>query len=360
MIVSLEIIVAAGLVIAGVVIATMAWLWKRFKPAAVSQATTPPPCRISLVPEENPSWKGERQVARLTELFRTVGFQRLGAYRIPELDSQYVLALIHPTEKFYACIYDSKTHPVFEVFAEFGSDNSLMATNSTWVRDIEQRPGSVTLRLSNATPKEIIEALRQHEKAGDRVALTGNGFVAAFIKAYVHNLNWRLKKGDVTRDQIRLDARREGRALTNEQVEELYRARRAAYVAQLQDACRTQYRDEHKIDAAEWQRLQNRVVAVAETFELKEVVNAVSYAAPFALNEQQLHALQRLETSLGDDGIVLIEKIISKNIGGLGLKQLGQVTEPVRAWIVAAPESVPAAADDTASDPVPMTEKIAA
>src|SRR5687767_14702895 len=117
MIVSLEIIVAAGLVIAGVVIAAMAWLWKRFKPASVPQATTPPPCRISLVPEDNPSWKGERQVARLTELFRTVGFQRLGAYRIPELDSQYVLALIHPTEKFYACIYDSKTLPVFEVFA---------------------------------------------------------------------------------------------------------------------------------------------------------------------------------------------------------------------------------------------------
>src|SRR5688572_17925523 len=146
-----EIIAAAGL-IAAVLLSTAAyWIWQRFRPVPTQQANTPPPCRITLVAEENPDWKNEKAILKYTEHFRGIGFQRLGAFRIPELDSQRILALIHPTEKFYACLYDSRTHPTFEMFAEFDSDNSLMGTNSTWVRDVEQRPGSVTLQLANAT-----------------------------------------------------------------------------------------------------------------------------------------------------------------------------------------------------------------
>jgi len=77
---------------------------------------------------------------------------------------------------------------------------------------------------------------------------------------------------------------------------------------------------------------------VPETYDLKELINVVSYAVPAALNEKQLFALQQLETSLGDDGIILVNKIMSKNIANLGLKQIGEVKEPVRAWIMVAGE----------------------
>lgn len=329
----------------------VAWLWKRFQPQPkVRQATTPPPCRITLVAEENPHWKGEKYMARYIEHFRALGFQRIGAYRIPELDSQRILALFHPAQKFYACVYDSKTHPTFEIFAGFNSDNSLVGTNSVWVRDIEQRPGHIIIRAAKATPAQVLEALKQHEKANDRAAVTADQFVPTFLKAYVQNFNWRLKKCEISRDQIRMDARQEARVLTNEQVEELYHAKRAAYVAQLQDACRAQYRDEHKLDRAEWERLHNRLVAIPETYDLKEVINAVSYAVPAALNENQMFILQRLETSLGDDGIILVNRMITKNIAELNLRQVGEVKEPVRAWIIVADESPAIAAPE---DPVP-------
>ena len=351
---------AAGALIVAVVAGT--WLWKRFQPPPKQVSTTPPPCRITLVREENPAWKGEKYMARYIEHFRGLGFQKIGAFRIPELDSQRILALIHPGEKFYACVYDSKTHPTYEIFAAFATENSLVGTNSTWVRDIEQRPGSVSIRIANASPAQVLEALRQHEKAGDRVAVKAEGFANAFLKAYVESFNWRLKKGEISRDQIRMDARQEGKALTNEQIDELYRAKRAAYVAQLQDACRVQYRDGNDLDDEAWEKVKNRLVAIPETYDLKEVINAVSYAVPSALNEKQMFTLQRLETSLGDDGIVLINKIISKNIADLGLRQLGEVTEPVRAWIIVAQEGLPEAAAEPESDtpPAPVEEKAAA
>jgi hypothetical protein len=275
-------------------------------------------------------------MARYGEHFLALGFQTLAAYRIPELDNQRILALMHPTQKFYACVYDSKAHPTCEVFAQFAADNALMGTNCTWVRDIEQRPGTALIRIANATPAQIMEAVRTHEKAGDRISITADGFVPAFIKAYIQNLNWRLKKCEISRDQIRMDARQEKQVLNPQQVEDLYHLNRASYVAQLQDACRAQYRDENKLDRSEWERLKNRLVAIPETYDLKEVIGAVSFAAPKALNETQLFSLQRLETSLGDDGIVLINKVITKNIGELNLKQIGEVKEPVRAWIIVA------------------------
>src|SRR5204863_7561364 len=122
------------------------------------------------------------------------------AYRIPELDNQRILGLFHPAQKFYACVYDSKTHPTFEIFAAFNSDNSLVGTNSVWVRDIEQRPGYITARAANATPAQIMEVLRQDEKAGNRIAVTADQFVPTFLRAYIQNFNWRLKKCEISRD----------------------------------------------------------------------------------------------------------------------------------------------------------------
>ena len=356
-----QIVTVAGVVIAGVVaLIAGTWIWKRFTPVVIPQAHTPPPCRVNLVADEHPSWKGEKYVVRYAEHFKSLGFQRIGAYRIPELENQRILALFHPGQKFYACVYDSKTHPTYEIFAAFTSDNSLMGTNSTWVRDIEQRPGHITMRLANATPSQVIEALRQHEKANDRIAVTADGFAPAFLKAYVSNFNWRLKKCEICRDEIRLHARQEGRALTGEQIEELYRLKRAAYVAQLQEACRAQYRDQKKFDREQWAELKNRLFAIPETYDLKEVINAVSYAVPAAMNENQRFNLQRLETSLGDDGIVLVKKIMSKNIAELGLKQIGEVSEPVRAWIMVAQEPIEPAADEEPNIPPPVEQKAAA
>jgi len=333
-------LVIAGVgVVAIVALLAGAWLWKKVTPeegTTSSRASGPPPCRITLVAEEHPSWKNEKYMARYGEHFLALGFQTLAAYRIPELDNQRILALMHPTQKFYACVYDSKAHPTCEVFAQFASDNALIGSNCTWVRDIEQRPGTALVRIANATPAQIMEAVRTHEKAGDRISITADGFVPAFIKAYIQNFNWRLKKCEISRDQIRMDARLENRVLTPQQVEELYHLGRATYVAQLQDACRAQFRDDNKLDRNAWERFKERLVAVPETYDLKEVIGAVSYAMPKALNETQLFALQRLETSLGDDGIVLLNKIITKNIGELNLKQIGEVKEPMRAWIIIA------------------------
>ena len=355
-------IAAAGAAVITALIACT-WLWKRLQPEEEKKrahSNAPPPCRITLVAEENPHWKSEKYMGRYMEHFRALGFQRISAYRIPELDSQRILALFHPAQKFYACVYDSKTHPTFEIFAAFGVDHSLVGTNSVWARDVEHRPGYATVRAANATPAQIMELLKQHEKAGERVAVAADQFVPTFLKAYIQNFNWRLKKAEISRDQIRMDARQEGQALTGEQVEQLYHAKRAAYVAQVQDACRAQYRDEHKLDRAEWERLHSRLVAIPETYDLNEVINAVSYAVPKALNENQLFTLQRLETSLGDDGIVLINKMITKNIADLNLRQIGEVKEPVKAWIIIAEEKPAVAAEPEPVPPLPADVKAAA
>ncbi len=78
------------------------------------------------------------------------------------------------------------------------------------------------------------------------------------------------------------------------------------------------------------------------------------------MNEKQLFTLQRLETSLGDDGIVLVKKMMSKNIAELGLKQIGEVTEPVRAWIMVAQEPAEPAPSEEPNIPPPVHEKAAA
>ena len=57
------------------------------------------------------------------------------------------------------------------------------------------------------------------------------------------------------------------------------------------------------------------------------------------LDEEQRHALTKVETAYGEDGLHLLKRIMAGNIGALGLKEIAQISEPVRAVIVLLPDT---------------------
>ena len=98
-----------------------------------------------------------------------------------------------------------------------------------------------------------------------------------------------------------------------------------------------QYLDEQNLVAAEWERIQDRTFAIPETLELKEVVEVISTA--MCLDDEQRHALEKVQTAFGETALNVAERILNANVGALGLRKLGEVKEPVPAVILLAPEN---------------------
>ena len=343
----LKIIGIIAIVVVIVVVLGAWWIVRWFKNALKADAENNPPCRVSLEPEPNPLWRSERKVLDFAGQFRAAGFKDIGAFSIPEIQNLQILAFVHP-DNFYALIYDHhKLEPTFDIVADFETDDiGLTGANTTFGETIESRPGQITIRKDNGSVAEIFDLVRNHVAAGRRRAVTAEGFVEHFKQSYARSMNWTMKKGGISREEIRRQAVKDGQDLTDEQVDEVYKEMRQGYMRRLQEGCIAQYLDEQKIVAAEWERVQDRAFAIPEPFEVKEVIEAIELV--MSLDEEQRHGLEKITTSFGETAVTVADRILSQNIGGLGLRKLGEVKEPVPAVILLAP------------DPNAATEKLAA
>src|SRR5688572_3501916 len=191
----LKIIGIIAIVVVVAVVIGVLWLWRGFKALMKGSADAHPPCRVTLEPEANPMWRSQGKMDDLALQFRSEGFEEIGAFTIPEMKNLQFLAYVHVAEKFYGCLYDHKElDPTFEIVADFADDSGLAGTSTTLREELDQRPGSVTIRKDKATVAEIFSAVREHPKAVERIAVTREGFVESFRKGYAVSMNFRLRK----------------------------------------------------------------------------------------------------------------------------------------------------------------------
>ncbi len=184
-----------------------------------------------------------------------------------------------------------------------------------------------------------MQAVQSHQASAPRKPIARDEFADHFKHAYAKSVNWRLKKGGASREEIRRRAEAKGHDFTDEQVEHSYQNLRAAYLNQLQAGCIAQYLDDQKPSVAEWERIRGQTFAVAETLELKEVIQTISDHV--MLDEEQRHQLEKVEMTFGENGASVAGKILDQNIADLGLEKLGEVREPVSAIILKARPASP-------------------
>jgi hypothetical protein len=77
----------------------------------------------------------------------------------------------------------------------------------------------------------------------------------------------------------------------------------------------------------EWEQLQGRAFALPETLQLDEVIEALNAR----LDDEQRRHLEQIQTAFGESVLEFTDKVLQNN---LGIRKLGEVSSPVRAYIL--------------------------
>jgi hypothetical protein len=340
------IVTLTALILVGVGAALVVRWFRKIIKSAVNDGASCPPCRVNPEPEPSPQWRTPDKILQYANEFKALGFEEIGAFTIPEMAGLQILAFVHTGERLYGIIYDHKTiAPTFDIICKFEDQTALSATNSKAGRSLDKRPGHPILWLGDDRVAAVLDAVKQHPQPAARVTVSADGFLPRFKRSYAESMNWRMKKGGVSRDEIRRQTESKGKTINEETLNEVYKNLRKAHITELKRGCLAQYLDELQIPAAEWERLQARAVVVPETLEIEELVETLDEA--LTLDQEQRHALRQLRKHTGQTALELADEIVIGNVAALGLEKRGEVREPVRAYVLLTP--IPEAAAEALS-----------
>ena len=338
MLTAAKIVLVIVLILLAVIALGVWWLISKFKGVlsavkdGLENASIHPPCRVNPEPEPNPQWRNPEPIKQFSEEFVANGFTPLGAFTIPEIGGLQLAVFVNEAESLYGVAYDhKKLPPNIDVVCRYEDGTDLTVTNTTYGSALDRPPGSPIIRLEGGGVREVLAAVATHPATSPRIPVKGEEYAARFKAAYAKEMNWRLKRGGVTREEVRRQAGKDDHKFTDEQIDEVYKQQRATYMAELQTGCIAQYLDEQKPAPAEWDEIQHRVFAVPETMTEVEVREALESNCD--LDEEQTHRLEQIKLTFGQTALDFMRQVLDGNIGALGLKRLGAVQEPLPAEI---------------------------
>jgi hypothetical protein len=309
------------------------WLIAKFKGIVtdVMEASTPhPPCRINPMPEPNPQWRNPETMRDYSQQFLALGFVSAGTFTIPETGGLQLAAFVHEGEQLYGVAYDhEKIPPNVDIVCDYEDGSEMCASNTKIGETVERQPEVVSIRLDGGSVCELLEAVQRHETASPRIKIQGDRFAEGFKASYARSMNWKLKNGGTSREEIRRQAQQDGTEVTDELIEETYKSMRGDYVTELQSGCISQYLDQARPSPTEWERIEHRVFAVPETLTAEEVREILTEHC--RLDEEQTHKLEQIKLNFGQTALDFMRVAMEGDPGSLGVKRLGAVSEPVGA-----------------------------
>jgi hypothetical protein len=286
------VLVSIILLILGVLVAfkLLKWRLKRafseignvFKGMAAA-ANAVPPARLHLRPNDNPEWSDEEAVDCMAEPLLKLGFQDIGAYTIDEIDNTTVRAMAHRGQSMYAAVYE---HPQAGVFADLVTkyqQGPSLTVSSTVEGDGLVRPEDrLIIRIPGAESQELYQRALSERSSNPLFAgktlrpVSREEFPTHFERAYAEEMDWRLKRGWVSPDEIRAVAARGGQNVDDTILTMTALAMRAQVNERIEEVVRERFLEQVKLPLAEWERVRDRLQIVHDRMDLSDVICLVS------------------------------------------------------------------------------------
>lgn len=173
------------------------------------------PPRITLFAATAGGQHAKDLIARKHDLDQC-GLKRIGTYRIDPLNV-IATAFANPEEHICAVVYH---HPMVGCFSDVvcksTSGKSFTATNAPAGGALDHRDGQEKHYDKTLTIPALFEMTKSHKPEGPYEDYTAENFKARFEQAYADDMDWRARRGGVTKEEVRRQAAADGTQYSEE------------------------------------------------------------------------------------------------------------------------------------------------
>lgn len=292
-------LIVAAVVVGLVVVLTLAWYWFKSRLSALSAEASPrasasgiPPFRINLVAVDGGRWRQSAEVETVSRTIENSGFKPLADYAIPEMRDMVVRGFCDRKRAAYAIIYE---HPQVGLVVDLVRiHKDVTATVTTAPDDGLDHPQN-SLRTEVALPAsaldkagvlatwtQMLTELDSLSAGRTPIPALAKTFVAAFTSSYAAEMDWRIRRGGVSAEEIRRVATTGGQ---NEPDADAIRAVQTIWRNTIDDFIGaeviTAFLRAESFPAAEWEQTRDRVFVVHEQSNADSLCDALCAGVVF-------------------------------------------------------------------------------
>jgi hypothetical protein len=157
------------------------------------------------------------------------GLKRIGTYRIDPLNV-LATAFMNEPEGICAVVYHHSMVGCFvDMVAKNTTGKSFTATNAPTGGALDQREGHEKVFNKTLTIPALFELCKTRRPEGPYEMWNAENFADKFETAYAEEMDWRVRRGGVTRNEVLRQANEDGKPYTDEVIDEATRQLQARY-----------------------------------------------------------------------------------------------------------------------------------
>ena len=333
----LQIIGAITLLVIAVLALIAFVLFRKWKSFSNQLSATPiNPTRIDLQPDPNPQWLQDRAVQQDIQALERLGFARGKAYTIEQMPGVFLASLCHPEHRLIACLYQHEAVGLFaDLVAELADGRELTVTNAPMGAEIDTRPESEKIFLTNATVTDLFEEMQRRSEGLPLQAVSNEGFASQFETAYHKDMTWRAERGGVSEAEVRRVAIQQGEGHDEEAIQTAMQRTKLQEIEQWESECLASFEDSTDLSVREWKHFQETMFIFRDDFHAPAFAE---YLADKGLLEED----EALEEMIKGRSAALSARVLLNRIeedADCRLHRLGSVSSPITAEIYGVEET---------------------
>jgi len=244
-----------------------------------------PPFRIALEATEEADWEFRSIVKRTSRELKSMGYQLVGEFTVPQLDNRQVRAFVNPDKETCATLYEHpQTERVVVDITSLLADNSLITTTNAPYDGLDRPEFAPLTGLQvnlNANPIAVIEIhealmARRGDRRGQRIEV--DKFEDVYIDTYARLMDWRVDRGTISPDEVRRMHEHSGQAIPDDDaVADIQQAWKTAIVDFVNLRIQDRFLRTETFSEEEWEKKQARVLFVHERMDLDAIKEQLAW-----------------------------------------------------------------------------------
>jgi len=318
----LKIIGGLALVVGGILVLFLLFLWWGFR--SLARNSPPPPSTIDLLPEAEPKWLEAEAVRTDLAAYEALGFARGPAYTVEGIAGVSLIGLVQPDTGVMAVIYQ---HPAVgnwsELCVHFADGFELTVTNAPMGQQMDTPPNTEKLYHKGMAVAGL-HALTQERLAGRETRkITLGTFREEFIAEYARTMAWRNAKSGTSEEEFMRVAAGHDKKLTDEQLREAYRLTKLQELHTRSEEALRAFEKSTTLAVSEWKKYEHLMVVYRDDFHPEAYLDYLSHR--ISIEEQEI---ARYRDALG--GGLSLKGLMDRVAADTGRRfhRLGELTEP--------------------------------